>query len=111
MNIPAIRILRGLWEYPAMVDAMFAAIGKMDIHPDHVKTRDTQSPAFGKLPPSPQAQRTEGINNIADASRYSPKKNQMDGIDKIRQELYTEQVAVAPALIGKEEQQSSGKSN
>ena len=35
-NIPAIRILRALYVYPPMVDAIFAATGKRDIHPDQV---------------------------------------------------------------------------
>ena len=35
-NIAAARILRGLSVYPAIVEAMFAATGKTDVHPDQV---------------------------------------------------------------------------
>ena len=38
-DIPASLIFCGLWEYPAIVDAIFAATGRMEIQPDQVRTR------------------------------------------------------------------------
>ena len=40
-HIPTTLTVRALCVYPPIVAAMFAATGKTDIHPDHVKVRAT----------------------------------------------------------------------